>query len=233
MTKYALVPTTQFGGRNTLSTLDTGLTLVHNIQSAHQAGLRTSILLFDIQGFFNNINHKHLITTFTGLGFVPTLVKWCCSFLKDHRVRLKFNGKMLDPFDFTVGTLQGSLVSPVLSIIYTSPLLYKMRTWNKASLGMYIDDSVIFACGQEWEQIETTMCDGYRDCIEWLTRVGLNVEPDKMELLFFKKRMEWVDPPATSTSPTLPLQPTTMSKRPVPSATWASSLTHASTGPTM
>jgi len=58
ITKHALVPTTQFGGRNTSSTMDTGLTLLHDIQAAHKAGLRTGVLLFDIQGFFDNINHE-------------------------------------------------------------------------------------------------------------------------------------------------------------------------------
>jgi hypothetical protein len=195
MTKHNLIPTTQFGGRNASSTLDAGLALLHDIQSAHQAGLRAGILLFDIQGFFDNINHERLVTTFTGLGFAPELVSWCRSFLKDRTVRLKFNGKTSDPFDFTVGTPQGSPVSPVLSIIYTSPLLYRMRNWNKAALGMYIDDGVIFACGRDWDIIESTMRDGYRDCVEWLSRAGLNMEPDKSELLFFKKRSERLDPP--------------------------------------
>ena len=147
MSKHALIPTTQFGGRNASSTLDAGLTLLHDIQSAHQSGLKTGILLFDIQGYFDNINHERLINIFTDLRFAPELVKWCRSFLKDRTVRLKFNGKISDPFDYTVGTPQGSPVSPVLSTIYTSPLLHKMKHWNKASLGMYIDDGVIFACG--------------------------------------------------------------------------------------
>jgi hypothetical protein len=195
MSKHALVPTTQFGGRNASSTLDAGLTLLHDIQAAHQAGLRSGILLFDIQGFFDNINHERLIQTFSDLGFAPELVMWCRSFLKDRTVRLKFNGKTSDPFAFTTGTPQGSPVSPVLSIIYTSPLLHKMRSWIDSSLGMYIDDGVIFACGRDWESIESTMRNGYSECIEWLTRAGLNVEPDKSELLFFKKRGEQLDPP--------------------------------------
>jgi Reverse transcriptase (RNA-dependent DNA polymerase) len=58
MEKHPLVPTTQFGGRNASSTLDAGLTTLHDIQSAHQAGLKTGLLLFDIQGFFDNINHE-------------------------------------------------------------------------------------------------------------------------------------------------------------------------------
>ena len=165
--------------------LNAGLTLLHNIQSAHQSKFKTGILLFDIQGYFNNINHECLIKIFMDLGFAPELVKWCRSFLKDRTVRLKFNGKISDPFDYTVETPQGSPVSSVLSTIYTSPLLYKIKHWNKASLGMYINNGVIFACGQDWDQVKSTMRNSYQECIDWLMKAGLNVEPEKSELLFF------------------------------------------------
>ena len=195
MSNHGLVPTTQFGGRNASSTLDAGLTLLHDIQAAHQSGLKAGMLLFDIQGFFDNINHNRLTQTFVDLGFAPELVRWCGSFLEDRTVRLKFNGQTSDPFDFEVGTPQGSPVSPVLSIIYTAPLLHKMKNWAGSTLGMYIDDGAIFACGREWKQIEETMRKGYSECAEWLTRAGLNIEPDKTELLFFRKRGERDDPP--------------------------------------
>jgi len=137
MAKYVLVPTTQFSGRNASSTLDAGLTLLHDIQAAHQSKLRVGLLLFDIQGYFDHINHERLIQTFMNLGFAPELTNWCRSFLKDHTVKLKFNGKTSDLFDYVVGTPQGSPVSPVLSTIYTSPLLHKMKEWTNTSLGMY------------------------------------------------------------------------------------------------
>ena len=206
MTNHELVPTTQFGGRNASSTLDAGLTLLHDIQAAHQSGFRTGMLLFDIQGFFDNINHDRLTKIFTDLGFAPELVRWCKSFLKDRTVRLKFNGQTSAPFDFEVGTPQGSPVSPVLSIIYTSPLLHKMKNWTKSSLGMYIDDGVIFACGREWNQIENTMRKGYSECTDWLARAGLNIEPDKSELIFFKRRGEKSIPPPYTHLPNYALQ---------------------------
>jgi hypothetical protein len=129
------------------------------------------------------------------LGFALELVKWCHSFLKDCTVRLKFNGKTSDPFDFVVGMPQGSLVSPVLSTIYMAPLLHKMRDWTNTLLGMYIDDGVIFTCSDTWEKVEATMRDGYTTCLDWLGRAGLNTEPDKTELIFFQKPREKVDPP--------------------------------------
>ncbi len=60
---------------------------------------------------------------------------------------------------------------------------------------MYIDDGVIFACSRTWTEIETTMRDGYKACIEWLEKSGLSAEPSKTELLFFKKRREREEPP--------------------------------------
>ncbi len=74
MDKFVLVPTTQFGGQNASSTVDAGLTLLHDIQSAHQAGLHTGLLLFDIQGFFNNVNHEWLVQILADLGFPLEIV---------------------------------------------------------------------------------------------------------------------------------------------------------------
>ena len=60
---------------------------------------------------------------------------------------------------------------------------------------MYIDDGAIFACGKKWKDVEQAMRDRYTTCIEWLTHVGLNIEPDKTELLFFRKRKGKPAPP--------------------------------------
>jgi len=207
MAKLPLVPTTQFGGRNASSTLDAGLTLVHDIQSAHQAGLYTGLLLFDIKGFFDNVNHERLVQLLGDLGYAPELVNWCRSFLKDRTVRLRFNGRTAEPFNFVVGTPQGSPVSPVLSTIYTSPLLHKMRDWTNSSLGMYIDDGAIFACGRSWKAVEKALRENYATCIEWITRAGLDVEPDKTELIFFRNRTKKTAPPPYTHLP-LPAQQT-------------------------
>ena len=55
--RYELIPSTQFGGRNASSTVDAGLCLQHNIHTSHASGLVCAALLFDISGFFDNINH--------------------------------------------------------------------------------------------------------------------------------------------------------------------------------
>ena len=45
---HELIPTTQFGRRLHSSCLDAGITLIHDVQTAHAVGLKVGILLFDI-----------------------------------------------------------------------------------------------------------------------------------------------------------------------------------------
>lgn len=71
-----------------------GLTLMHDITLAHRANLKCGILLFDIRGFFDNVNHARLVNVMKNLGFPPEIHAWAESFLRDGKVRLRFNGAL-------------------------------------------------------------------------------------------------------------------------------------------
>jgi hypothetical protein len=187
---HELIPTTQFGGRTHSSCLDAGLTLIHDVQTAHANGLKVGILLFNVRGFFDNVNHARLVALIKNMGFSSTLSQWTASFLANRKVRLRFNNITSDQREQPVGVPQGSPLSPVLSIAYTSPLLAKMGRWNNSSLGMYIDDGILFACAEDWSDVERLLWARYTVCDEWLRRAGLAIEPDKTELLFFEKPYE-------------------------------------------
>jgi hypothetical protein len=194
--RHDLLPTNQYGGRMASSTLDAGLMLTHDIQVAHAAGLRTGLLLFDIQGYFDNINRERLIQVVADLGFAPEIVSWTRAFLSERTVRLKFNKHTSDPFNSEVGTPQGSPISPVLSTLYTHALLRMTQHLKWTSLNLYIDDGAILACGKEWTDVESSLTAAYDSCASWLDRSGLKAEPDKTELIYFRRRHEKEDPPS-------------------------------------
>ena len=203
--RFDLLPTNQFGGRMASSTLDAGLTLTHDIQVAHTAGLRTGLLLFDIQGYFDNINRERLTQLVEDLGFAQEITLWTRAFLSERTVRLKFNNNMSDPFSLEVGTPQGSPISPVLSSLYTHALLRMARDTKWTALYLYIDDGAILACGKTWPEVESSLIKAYSSCASWLVRSGLKAEPDKTELMFFRRRQEKTDPPGHILLPQLPL----------------------------
>jgi hypothetical protein len=100
---------------------------------------------------------------------------------------LSFNNVIAEERGQPIGVPQGSPLSPVYSITYTLSLLAMMKGWNNSSLGMYVDDSILFACADEWGDMERVLRARYTVCKEWLQRSGLAIEPDKTELLFFQK----------------------------------------------
>ena len=185
--EHELVPSSQFGGRMHSSCLDAALTLVHDVQAAHAAGLKTGMLLFDVKGFFDYINHARMVAILKQLGFSKEIVRWTACFLRERKVRLKFNCVTAEERIQPVGVPQGSPLSPVLSIIYTSGLLHQMKNWNNSSLGMYVDDGTLFACAEEWADVNKLLRARYTVCEEWLRRSGLAIEPDKTELIYFQK----------------------------------------------
>jgi hypothetical protein len=174
---HELIPTNQFGGRTHSLCLDVGLTLIHDVQTVHANGLKVGILLFDVRGFFDNVNHAHLVSIIENMGFTPSLAQWATSFLENRKVRLRFNNIMSDQQEQPVGVPQGSPLSPVLSITYTSPLLLKMGRWNNSSLGMYINDGILFACTEEWLDVERLLRAWYMVCDNVRAACALSPKP--------------------------------------------------------
>jgi hypothetical protein len=124
------------------------------------------------------------------LGFHSCTMGWLASFLQDHQVCLRFNNTLSEEQGQPVGVPQGSPILPVLSIVYTSPLLHLMRAWFQSSMRMYVDNSLFFACGDTWDKVCHLLHTGYRQCVEWLQSIGLSIELDKTELMFFQKPQE-------------------------------------------
>jgi hypothetical protein len=102
------------------------------------------------------------------LGYPPELVQWLEAFLKDRKVRLSFNNTIAEERGQPIGVPQGSPLSPVYSITYMLSLLAMMKGWNNSSLGMYVDDRILFACSDEWEGVERLLRARYMVCEEWL-----------------------------------------------------------------
>jgi hypothetical protein len=205
--KHKLIHANQFGGRAHSSCLDAGLALIHDVQDAQKRGLKVGILLFDVRGFFDNVNHGRMTAVLENLGYPPELVRWLEAFLKNRKVRLSFNNVISEERGQPIGVPQGSPLSPVYSITYTSSLLAKMKSWENSSLGMYVDDGILFAASEEWGDVERLLTARYAVCEEWLRRSGLAIEPDKTELLFFQKPYERNPVPAPTrlvlTDPTI------------------------------
>jgi hypothetical protein len=72
-------------------------------------------------------------------------------------------------------------------IIYASPLLHLAKTWENATLSMYIDDGNIFVHAPAYCILARQLCTFYTTCHNWCRQVGLIIEPEKMEVMFLTR----------------------------------------------
>ncbi|KAI5887498.1 uncharacterized protein SCHCODRAFT_02552486, partial [Schizophyllum commune H4-8] len=80
------------------------------------------------------------------LGFAPEEVAWLRSFLSDREVMVRVDGHLCAPTPIAgVGIPQGSPLSPILSTIYTLPVLTCLdrNTHPDTDSKFYVDDGLL------------------------------------------------------------------------------------------
>ncbi len=167
---------------------DAAACLTHRIQATRVSGHAGALLLFDISRFFDNLNPQRTIHILWIKGFPENVCWWMLSFLTECTANLRMGTFVSDAFPISYGTPQGSPLSPILSALYTSPLLATTQQWVYRDLTMYVDDSAIYATSATTESPATAAVRGLEEVLQWLHWNGLTADPDKTELITFTKR---------------------------------------------
>lgn len=137
----------------------------------------------DIKGFFDNMEHDHLLEFLSrridDRAFLNLIRKWLKAGI------LEPDGAILDP---ETGTPQGGIVSPILSNVYLHYVLdqwfeetVKVRCRGQAILIRYADD---FVCAF---QLRKDAYRFYEAMPKRLNKYGLEVAPDKTRILRFSR----------------------------------------------
>jgi len=120
-----------------LSLLNACAALSDTVRALQHLERKLSSLFLNMKGGFYNVDAKILFSDLQRKGVNHYLVAWVRSFLSGHSYHLVFLGS---PWTFSpvwVGTPHGSPVSPLLYVIYVSPLHIPVPTGLVLS---YVDD---------------------------------------------------------------------------------------------
>ncbi|QRW26632.1 Reverse transcriptase from mobile element jockey protein [Rhizoctonia solani] len=127
--KFALIPQSQFGGRDITSCTDAGICMVHNIKSHWKSNHRVSLITLDVSGYFNNVDHNRLIYTLDRMGYSNQICNWMKSYLSHRTAQFRIDGHLCPSIALpTVGIPQGSPLSPILFSLYSTPYSLLLKT---------------------------------------------------------------------------------------------------------
>jgi len=127
----------QCGSLAGLSASDATSTLTHEVRTLQMGGRKVSTLFLDIKRGFDNVNPSTLCSMLKARGVNPYLVSWTRSLLTGRSCRLLYQGSPKIFAPVSVGTPQGSPVSPLLFVIYVSRLHCEIPKGLTLS---YVDD---------------------------------------------------------------------------------------------
>ena len=113
----------QYGFRKARSTGDLLSYAVHVWSSALESSGESRVISLDISKAFDRVWHKGLLTKLLIFGLHHTLIKRIGSFLSDRSVDVRVDGFLSNLHSINAGVPQGSVISPVLFLLFINDLL--------------------------------------------------------------------------------------------------------------
>jgi len=107
----------QCGSLPGLSSSDACLTLMHEVKTLQRPRLEVSTLFLDIKAGFDNVNASTLRARLLASHVPSYMVDWVSSFLSERTCTLVFQGSTNVSSPVSVGTPQGSPISPLLFLL--------------------------------------------------------------------------------------------------------------------
>jgi len=121
--RRGLLSDRQFGGRKGRSAIDAAAIMVDRAHAVWTNGHITGVLLMDIKAAFPSMAKGRLLNLMKVMQMDGDLVRWTESFLSERTVEMIIKRNSMDRHRVEAVVPQGSLVSPILLVIYTSRLI--------------------------------------------------------------------------------------------------------------
>ena len=100
-------------------------------------------IFFDYRKAFDTVPHKLLLDKLCQFGINEKIILWVANYLTNRQQNVVLNGVMSDSVDVLSGVPQGSVLSPLLFIIYVNDLASLSFSGN-SQIVLYADDLVLY-----------------------------------------------------------------------------------------
>ena len=127
----------------------------------------------DFRKAFDCVPHKRLLMKIERLGITGNLLKWITDFLSNRQQRVLINGISSEWTEVSSGVPQGSVLGPLLFILYVNDLPSQVSSFCK----LFADDAKLYKDLQNLEDFEVIQNDIDKLCqwtIKWLMFFNVN-----------------------------------------------------------
>ncbi len=127
---------------------------------------------------FDKFPHQRLLHKLKSYGIGENITSWMASFLTDRKQRVCVNGSYSDWKNVTSGIPQGSVLGPLLFVLYINDMPDDITS----NIFLFADDTKIFTNSSN-HQNSVNLQQDLNKLIEWSNNLLLKFHPDKCKVL--------------------------------------------------
>ena len=128
-------------------------------------GFDVIAIFLDLSKAFDTVNHKILLAKLTYYNFHSNLINLIANYLTNRKIKVKVNDALSESQEIDVGVPQGSVLGPLLDIIYFNDFnFFQIKSKNF----LYADDTTMSCFGHHIDLIIKILEDDLKLVEEWL-----------------------------------------------------------------
>ena len=172
--KYEILYALQFGFRSNHSIDHALVSLTEAIKNALDDRKFGCGIFLDLQKAFDTVNHNILLSKLEHYGIRGTALEWFKSYLSERKQYVSVNGANSSYLNVTCGVPQGSVLGPLLFLIYINDL---PRSSPKLAFYLFADDTNIFCEAENLDMLQKVVNKELKKVKMWLdvNKLSLNV----------------------------------------------------------
>ena len=184
LVRYQILFESQYGFRKGHNTTHAILDFIKTIEEAIEQNQYAIGIFCDLSKAFDTLNHEILLLKLDHYGIRGKANEWFRSYLKDRKQYAELNNCKSSCLTLTTGVPQGSILGPLLFLIYINDL----PSAAKLKSVQFADDSNLLIKGDDLRILTQTLTKELESVCDFFKANQLKLNANKTKMVFFRKK---------------------------------------------
>jgi len=175
----------QYGFRPKHSTIDAVAKFTSHVMTSIENKCSTVAVFLDLSKAFDTIDHQILLNKLDHYGVRGVALDWFRNYLCNRSQFVSYRGAQSRCHDVTCGVPQGSVLGPLLFIIYANDL---PNSLSHSQCILFADDTTIYHSNQNDNNLCTDIENDLNILAQWFYANKLSLNVQKTNLIVFRPK---------------------------------------------